>query len=288
MESSAVALGLLALSSIALASDESSGVTVAGEPVPKSAVVAALDSCATHAADLELDVCLRSYFVPRWLLDQEAATRSLGETPAMKARQATLLAEALMERIAEETKEPSATEISEYLKANERDFEKPLRIRVFRILFERREEAEDLIVELTPETTVEEFRKWARELSVDQATNERAGDLGFLWPDGSTDVPQVSAEKSLYEAALPLKDGEFSKVPVEEAGRFAVVWRRGSLPPIEPDEASRDLARGALRERAADQAIASLLQKLAPRVTKKNTDLLGKLRRKEATLFDEP
>jgi hypothetical protein len=112
--------------------------------------------------------------------------------------------------------------------------------------------------------------------------------LGFVWPDGSTDVPQVSAEKILYEKALQLQDGEVLREAIPEGKRFAVLWRRGSLPEVKVDESSRELARRALREKQTEEATLALLKKLESRVSSRDDDLLKKLRRDEATLFREP
>jgi hypothetical protein len=174
------------------------------------------------------------------------------------------------------------------LKKHERDFEKPLRIRIFRILVSTEEAAKDVLGKLKATTTIADFRKLARDLSIDRATNERGGDLGFVWPDGSTDVPQVSADPALYTAARELVDGEFSKAPVKEGKHFAVLWRRGTLPAQLAEESSRDLARVRLLEENAASAAASLLSQLAKTVVGRDDELLGKLRRPEATLFREP
>src|SRR5690606_4375467 len=131
---------------------------------------------------------------------------------------------------------------------HQRDFEKPLRIRLFRILVASKSEAEEVLEELGSPTSIEPFRKIARAHSFDTATHERGGDLGFVWPNGSTDIPQVSAEPALYQAALQLKDGELAQEPIAEGDRFAVLWRRGSLAATTPSDESRKIAKVRIRE----------------------------------------
>src|SRR5690606_14494267 len=150
------------------------------------------------------------------------------KSPALSHVRADMLHTRLVETIAQGVPQPSEAEVNAYLKKHQRDFEKPLRIRIFRILVDKEEDARSILQKVTPTTTLTDFRAWARDHSIDRATNQRAGDLGFVWPDGSTDIPQVSAEPSLYQAALPLRDGEFAKEPVLEGARYAVLWRRGS------------------------------------------------------------
>jgi hypothetical protein len=226
--------------------------------------------------------------VPRWLLDREVDESGLAQSPKMQHRLADLLHRALVASLHEGVGPASEAEVSSYLKTHARDFHKPLRIRIFRILLDGEDDAKKLLGELTPDTSIEAFRKLARERSVDRATNERGGDLGFVWPDGSTDVPQVSAEKILYEKALQLQDGEVLREAIPEGKRFAVLWRRGSLPEVKVDESSRELARRALREKQTEEATLALLKKLESRVSSRDDDLLKKLRRNEATLFREP
>src|SRR5690606_33712253 len=122
---------------------------------------------------------------------------------------------------------------------HEREFVKPLRVRIFRILVKTEQAALEILAKLGATTSISDFRKLARDHSVDKATNERGGDLGFVWPDGSSDVPQVSADPALYAAAIELADGEFSKSPIAEGDHFAVLWRRGSLPATARDDSSR-------------------------------------------------
>jgi hypothetical protein len=98
----------------------------------------------------------------------------------------------------------------------------------------------------------------------------------------------VSADRGLYEAALALQDGEIGPEPVREGERFAVIWRRGSLPAALPDEAGRQAAAAALREKKTEEGLSQLLEGLGKDIQGRNDEPLGKLRRKEARLFVDP
>lgn len=263
-------------------------VTLAGKPVPDARLRDALLQCKDNAPDLNPSTCLDRYWVPRWLLDEQASADKLHESEALVEVRRKVLSTRLLEKVSEQAERPSAKEVESYLREHQREFSKPLRVRIFRILVSTEEKAKELLASLDETTTLADFRALSREHSIDQATNERGGDLGFVWPDGSTDIPQVSANKSLYEAASSLEDGQFAGVPIPEGKHFAVLWRRGSLPAESMGEHSTRLARLRLEEKKAHEAVESLLSKLSKNVTRRDDELLGKLRRPEATLFREP
>src|SRR5690606_26790841 len=50
--------------------------------------------------------------------------------------------------------------------------------------------------------------------------------LGYVWPDGNTDVPQVRVSPAIFDAAKKLRDGELTPEPVPEGANWAVIWRR--------------------------------------------------------------
>ena len=270
------------------ASDLEAIVTVGSGGPTLAQTKRALEQCSAHAPELDLKTCIDRYWIPRWLLDAEAAARKLDQSSAVRPKRADILHATLVEKITSHVPTPSDEEIDAYLEQHRRDFEKPLRIRIFRIMVSTKEKAEEVRKQLDATTTLSDFRKLARDHSVDRATSERGGDLGFVWPDGSTDIPQVSAETSLYEAAQDLKDGEFSSQPVPERDHFAVIWRRGTLPATELDESARKIARLRLLERRSEARVREILDKKKAIVRGRNDDLLGKLRRPEASLFREP
>ncbi len=283
---------LLLVASHATSGDWTGAVKVGALTLPPAQVEAALSACVKNAKERPADACINDYFVPRWLLDAEAQALNLKSAPAVRHVTRNLLHQALVrslsEQVLSEQGSPSESQVKSYLEKHARDFQKPLRLRLFRLLFNDRAKAEETLAQLNGATDIETFRKLARENSVDRATKERGGDLGFVWPDGSTDVPEVRVEPALYQAAKALFDGQICPEVIPEGKRFAVLWRRGSLPEVPRDEASTELARVRVREAETEKALVSLLGRLKKDVSGRQSILLGKLRRKEATLFQEP
>jgi peptidyl-prolyl cis-trans isomerase C len=233
--------------------------------------------------------CLDHFFVPRWLMDRAAAEQKLAAHAKMVHPINDLLFLALVSEVKNQSPEPSPEAITKFMADHPRDFARPLRIRIFRLLVQSEEDANKVLAEIKEPLDLTQFRALCRKYSIDRATNERGGDLGFVWPDGSTDVPQVSADRALYEAALPLQEGELLKKPVAEDKRFALVWRRGSLPAMETSEPDAERAAFLLREKAQEEALNQLVAKLSAEQVKDRKDvLLGRLRRKDTGLFVEP
>lgn len=286
---------LLALSSPLFGGDRGepaprlAAARVAGELIEPALVDAATEHCRARFAHLALEACVEKVWTPRWRLEAAALERKLHRTPRFRFDERDLLHRALVTQLRAEAAEPSDIEVNNFLERHARDFRKPLRLRLFRILVATEDEARKLIAALPQPLSLESFRALAREHSVDSATNERGGDLGFVWPDGSTDVPQVHAEPELYAAALSLVDGAWSKEPVPEGDRFAILWRRGSLAPVSSPESARELARVRLREARAAAVVGELLSRLTEEKVRDRKDiLLGKLRRKETGMFHDP
>ncbi len=248
----------------------------------------ALLQCARHAPSLSPALCVDKFWVPRFLLDRQAETDNLRRKPAMRQLKADILHQTLHNHLSQRAN-ATKNEVETYIREHSRDYQAPLRIRVFRILLSTKEKAQALLKKLGPKTTLIEFRKMAREDSMDRATNERGGDLGFLWPDGSTDIPQVRAAPSLYQAALTLQEGEIAQQPIAEEDNFAIIWRRGSKPAKKLTAASRKSARLHVMQAQTEEKIQELLTRLTEnRVSERKNIRLGKLRRKKALLFKTP
>jgi peptidyl-prolyl cis-trans isomerase C len=89
--------------------------------------------------------------------------------------------------------------------------------------------ATDAIARLKKKLTLDAFTKAAREESLDKATFLRAGSLGMVAPDGTSNFAHVRADKAVIDAARSVKDGELVPTPVAEGEHFAVIWRRGTV-----------------------------------------------------------
>lgn len=214
-------------------------------------------------------------------LAAEAAARARGfeRSPRVADRTRELLRQALERALQAETRRErpvTDADVAAYYEANRQRFEQPPRIRIWRLLVNDEAQAARLLAEAKQAGTPSKWSELVREHSIDKATHMRQGDLGFVRPDGSTDVPRVRVDAALFEAAKDVQDGEFVPRPVAEAGKFAVVWRRGSLP-----QTSRTLAeesasiRQLLERRRTDEARAALLARLrAEKVRGERPELL--------------
>ena len=176
--------------------------------------------------------------------DKDALERALRSDPAIKAK------------VTDES-------VKSYFEANRDRFETPKRIRIWRILVDDAATAQQIIADAQGKDGPKRWGQLARDKSLDKATALRNGDLGFVRPDGTTDAPRVKVEAALFAAADKIKDGEVAPAPVPEQGKFAVVWRRGSMPEVKralKDEESS--IRGLLERRATEEARRALLDSL--------------------------
>lgn len=123
----------------------------------------------------------------------------------------------------------SDLEIEKYYEKNKKRYVTPRRLQLWRILVKDPELAKKIIAEVQGKDGTKRWRALAREHSLDEATKLRGGNLGFVRPDGTTDVPRVKVEETLFLAADKLKDGEVAPNAIKEGSRWAVLWRRGSM-----------------------------------------------------------
>jgi peptidyl-prolyl cis-trans isomerase C len=165
------------------------------------------------------------------LLDAEVERLKLRDDPALSSRRREILRAALEDELREEVQKapPSPAEIqAEYTKNRER-FQSPRKLRIWRIMLDSEPLAHKIIKQAKAAVSVSRWSALAREHSLDKATYLRDGDLGFVRADGTTDVPSVRVNPKLFDAADKVRDGELCPTPIEEQGRYSVVWRRGSL-----------------------------------------------------------
>jgi peptidyl-prolyl cis-trans isomerase C len=159
--------------------------------------------------------------------------------------------------------EVTPAEIAAYYGENRARFDAPERIAVTRILCATRAEASSVLADVKSSATPQRWNDLAREHSLDKATSMRGGALGFLAQDGSSSEASVRADPALFAAAKKVKDGELVPEPIEEGKAFAVIWRRGSTPPVHRtlEEESAAIRQVLARHKVAD-AVKALTQTL--------------------------
>lgn len=214
--------------------------------------------------------------VPELLFQAEAERQKLAEEPHVRARLRDASFQALVEQERAQLPPPTDAEIDAYYDAQRRDFERPERILLWRILVSSEAQARAVIEAARGAGGPERWRALAREQSLDTATKERGGDLGFVHPDGHTDVPELRVDPALFEAARGLEDGELVPEPIAEGNHFAVVWRRGSLQPVQiPKDRARPTIVRAIQEKKLGERIDGLVRELGAKyVTERRDELL--------------
>jgi peptidyl-prolyl cis-trans isomerase C len=221
---------------------------------------------------------VESVLVPELLYAAEGDRLKLEARPDVASRVRDARRRALIDQIRKDgaAKDVSEDEIKAFFEAHRTEFEQPERIRLSRILTDDEALARKIIADARGAGGPERWTKLAREHSVDEPTKMRGGSLGFVYPDGRTEVPQVRVEPALYTAAAAVRDGELVPEPVKEGNRFAAVWRRGTLPKTSrtvDDERAR--IREILLRGRAEEAVRSLIEDLRKRhLASINPDLL--------------
>lgn len=163
----------------------------------------------------------------------EHARRTLDAEPKGRALRVLALNQALERELLQEAEHAISDEAVRNHYARYKDyFFKPQAIELWRLLVPTEDQAKTLLGTL--QQSKDPMRTWSslvREHSIDKATHFRRGSLGYVWPDGNTDVPQVRVSPALFAAAATLKDGELAPAPVKEGNNWALVWRRDTRAP---------------------------------------------------------
>jgi peptidyl-prolyl cis-trans isomerase C len=206
--------------------------------------------------------------VPELLYAEEARARNVAARATVWDRVRELLRQAIENQIREQIATQDRVtdaEVRAYYEQNRERFETPRRIRLWRILVADEALARRILDEAKGTGGPKRWTEHARQHSLDKATAMRDGDVGFVRPDGRTDTPRLEVPAALFAAAEKVKDGELVPEPVALDGRFAVVWRRGSLPAV---------------NRALEQEARSIRQILArQKVESRRSELLDKLQK---------
>ena len=228
--------------------------------------------------------------VPEMLYGEEALRKKTQDTPALQDKMREALRDALDRNLKDELlkKEPvTAEEIKKYYDENKSRFETPKRIRVWRIQVADEATAKDILAKSKGTEGVKNWSDAAREKSLDKATAQRSGDLGFVRADGSTDVPRVQVDPAIFTAADKVADGALVGQPVKEGDKFSVIWRRGSVEATKRTvEDETPSIRQILERRRIDTARQELLANLKKDQVKEfHPELLSNI---DASMFGPP
>lgn len=274
-------LALSLLSASAVAADAGPVLRVGSEHVGAAAVarafarVPAFQLAALGTTDAARKTAvLEKLLVPELQAAAEARARGLDKRPRVEDRLKQLYARAMEAELARLTaaEQPvTQQDIERYFEQHKDRFVTPRRIRIWRIVVKDEALAKKIIAESQGAGGPQRWGNLAREHSLDDATKLRDGDLGFVRPDGSTDTPRVRVDPALFAAVEKLADGQLAPEPIQASGGIAVVWRRGSLPPIErtvADEAQ------AIRTLLTRERLEAARQKLVQELRKKSVSAL--------------
>jgi hypothetical protein len=204
---------------------------------------------------------LEDVLVPEALLEAAAARE---DAPRFGARDGALR-QALLLDVRRRSAPATPEQIQSFYEQHRSRYETPASILIWRIRVATEADARALLAQLDPP----DENAWsllAREHSTDDATNMRAGSLGYVAADGQTEMPELRVSPTSFTAGAALKDGELARQPIPDADGFALLWRRGSRPAsVRPlREVSVEIS-GALLDEAAASETRALLEQLRRR-----------------------
>jgi hypothetical protein len=217
--------------------------------------------------------------VPEMLFGEEALARKLDQDPKLKDKVREALRDAVDRNLREDALKAqpiTPEEIQKYYDDNKARYETPKRIKIWRIQVPDEPAAKAIIALAKGADGPKRWSEEARERSLDKATAQRSGDLGFVRPDGSTDVPRVKVDPAVYAAAEKVADGAVVSQPVKEGEVFSVLWRRGSIEATNRSlKDETDSIRQVLERRRIETSRQDLLRKLkTEQIKESHPDLL--------------
>jgi peptidyl-prolyl cis-trans isomerase C len=175
---------------------------------------------------------LDQVLVPETLESLGAEGEKLGERQptsyALERVRSQSVLRAIRARIGPESAIP-IEDVQKYYDDNRARYDTPERLQIWRILCKTKDEAQTVLDAAKKDPTPKGFGELAREHSIDKASNLRAGNLGFIAPDGTSNDPGLRVEVAIVHAAQGVRDGQLVPAPVPEGENYSVVWRKGTL-----------------------------------------------------------
>jgi len=226
------------------------------------------------------------------LLSQEAERLGLDKDPEVQRAVKQMMVRMMITSDLEKSLLP--TEIEEALlkaefEKNLNKFEKPAQVRASHILVAGKADADKLIAELGREKNdlPRVFREKARTASIDAATKERGGDLGYFSKPEEKRAEEPDIPKSVILAAWKIeKVGEVFQEPVQTDKGFHVVMLTNKRPELKKsfESVKRSIEDKMLREKrreVLDQFIATLREKAEVKINEENLKKLTELNPQE-------
>jgi peptidyl-prolyl cis-trans isomerase C len=168
-------------------------------------------------------------------------------------------------------------EVEAYFEANRARYDTPERYGVWRVLCRTREEAQAVLDAAKKDPSIPTFNALARDHSIDKATNQRGGNMGFVTLDGTSSEAGLHIDPLIVKAAAAVKSGELVPQPVPEGTNFAVVWHKQTVPAVHRrlQEVAAQI-RNTLRTQHEEQMYKSLVAGLrAQHLTEENEAVLN-------------
>lgn len=213
------------------------------------------------------------------LLAEEAKRRGFDKDPEVTAIAKNKLASLMHRNLVESADglNPAEEDLKKYYDAHLSDYHKPEKVRARHMLIKDKATAEaKLKALLAKKVELHEFRKMAKELTEDEATQKNGGDLGFFTRPAEREEGDPEVLPALVEAAFSLKKNAdiYPKLIESEAG-FHILMRTGYRSKLDiPFEESKDrlevLVRRDLRKDTVEAGIEKLKQQFPVEVVEEN------------------
>ena len=225
---------------------------------------------------------VQEVLVPEMLYGEEAFARKLDGSPNIKDKVRETLRDSVDRGLRDDALKAqpiTPEEIKKYYDENKSRYETPKRIKVWRIQVPDEPAAKAIIALAKGADGPKRWSEEARERSLDKATAQRSGDLGFVRPDGTTVVPRVQVDPSVYAAVDKVTDGSVVATPLKEGEVYSVLWRRGSIEATKRTlEDESDSIRQLLERRRIETARQDLLKRLrAEQIKESHPELLSNI-----------
>ena len=220
--------------------------------------------------------------VQEMLFGEAALQKKLDQTPNLKDKVREALRDSVDRGLRDDALKAqpiTPDEIKKYYDENKARYETPKRIKIWRIQLPDEAAAKAIIALAKGPEGPKRWSEEARERSLDKATAQRSGDLGFVRPDGTTDVPRVQVDPAVFAAADKVTDGTVVAQPLKEGEMYSVLWRRGTIEATKRTvEDESDSIRQLLERRRIESARQELLRRLkAEQVKESHPELLSNI-----------